>query len=364
VTSPALAYFWGEDAFSLERAADAFAKQLAADAGGPLDVWRTTADEDDGSAETGGSSKRRARVIEQVEQRLATSPMFSGGTVVVLRQPASLLREGTVREQLVRLLDGVAPGNALAFTDLIASGGKGPAQAGLLRDAVAERGGHVKEFPALSRERMEGWLAERGRELGVTFAPGVARVLAERVGAYVREGDVDRRRHSELANAELQKLALYRPGATLTKNDIDELVTEAVPGSTWAFLDAVGARRASEAATLARRLLDEATPMPVLITQLHRRLRELIVVREHIDAGTKPADLVRELKVQPFRAQKLSEQARTWSSPELDEAFRGIYELDLLSKGIGEDGAPKSLSDDRSELAFLAWLAHHVGRAR
>jgi DNA polymerase III delta subunit len=362
VTNPALAYFWGEDAFSLDRAADGFAKQLATEAGGPLDVWRTTADEDDG--DSGGSGKRRAKVIEQVEQRLATSPMFSGGTIVVLRQPASLLRESTAREQLVRLLDGVAPGNALAFTDLIASGGKGPAQSGVLRDAVAERGGHVREYPALSRERMEGWLAERGKELGVAFAPGVARVLAERVGAYVREGDVDRRRHSELANAELEKLALYRPDGTLTRQDVDDLVTEAVPGSTWAFLDAIGARRGPEAATLAKRLLDEATPMPVLITQLHRRLRELIVVREHLDAGTRPADLVRELKVQPFRAQKLAEQARTWRSDELDEAFQGIYGLDLLSKGIGEDGAPKSVSDDRSELAFLAWLAQHVGRVR
>ncbi|MEO6350332.1 MAG: DNA polymerase III subunit delta, partial [Candidatus Limnocylindrales bacterium] len=323
MTVPALAYFWGEDAFSLDRAADAFAKQLEVDAGGPLDVWRTTADEDDG--DNGGLGKRRARVIEQVEQRLATSPMFSGGTIVVLRQPASLLREGVAREQLVRLLDGVAPGNALAFTDLIASGGKGPAQSGVLRDAVAERGGHVKEFPALSRERMEGWLTERGKELDVSFAPGVARVLAERVGAYVREGDVDRRRQSELANAEIQKLALYKPGATLTKADIDELVTEAVPGSTWAFLDAVGSRRGSEAATLARRLLDEATAMPVLITQLHRRLRELIVVREHIDAGTRPPDLIKELKVQPFRAQKLTEQARTWTQDELDDAFRGLF---------------------------------------
>jgi DNA polymerase III delta subunit len=180
----------------------------------------------------------------------------------------------------------------------------------------------------------------------------------------VREGDIDRRRHSELANAELEKLALYKPGAALTKQDVDELVTEAVPGSTWAFLDAFGARRGAEAATLARRLLDEATPMPVLITQLHRRLRELIVVREHLDAGTRPPDLIKELKVQPFRAQKLSEQARTWQADELDDAFRGIYELDLMSKGIGEDGAPRSLSDDRSELAFLAWLAQHVGRPR
>jgi DNA polymerase III delta subunit len=360
VSSAGLAYFWGEDAYSLQHAADGFAAQLGTDAGQALDVWRTSGDEDDAE---NGSGKRRARIIEQIEQRLTTSPMFSGGTLVVLRQPGSLLRESIAREQLIRLLDAVAPGNALAFTDLVASGGKAPAQSGVLRDAVAARGGHVKEFPALSRERMEGWLNQRAKELGVAFGPGAARLLAERVGAYVREGDVDRRRQSEMANAELEKLALYRPDTTVTRDDVAELVGEAVPGSTWAFLDAVGSRRAPEAATLVQRLLGEAAPMPVLITQIHRRLRELILVREHLDAGTRPPDLVREMKLQPYRAQKLAEQARTWQAGELDDALSDLFELDLLSKGIAIDGSPRSLADDRSELAFLAWLAEHVGRA-
>ena len=104
--------------------------------------------------------------------------------------------------------------------------------------------------------------------------------------------------------------------------------------------------------------------MPVLISQIHRRLRDLIVVREHLDAGTKPPDIVREMKLQPFRAQKLTEQARTWSSRELDDALSDLYELDLLSKGIADDGSPHSLSDDRSELALIAWLGEHVGRER
>src|SRR3970040_2611552 len=45
-----------------------------------------------------------------------------------------------------------------------------------------------------------------------------------------------------LANGELEKLALYRPDGGATREDVAELVSEAVPGSTWAFLDA-GARR-------------------------------------------------------------------------------------------------------------------------
>ena len=43
-------------------------------------------------------------------------------------------------------------------------------------------------------------------------------------------------------------------------------------------------------------------------------------------------------------------------------ALNDLYGLDLLSKGIADDGSPHSLSDDRSELALIAWLGEHVGR--
>jgi DNA polymerase III delta subunit len=361
VPRPDLAYFWGEDSWSIERAAADFRKGLEEHAGQPFDVWRTSGDEDDSAAEL-AVGKRRDRVIDGISERLSIAPMFSAGTLVVVRQPGSLIREAAARERVIKLIATLAPGNALVFLDLLAAGGSGPAQQGALRDAVEAAGGVIKDFPALSRERMEGWITSRAGELEIRLAPGAARLLAERVGAYVREGDVDRRRMSEMASAELEKLALYRPNGTIAREDIDELVAEAVPGSTWAFLDALGSRRSSDAATLAGRLLDEATPIQVMTTQIHRRMRELIVVADHLAAGTKPQDIVRELRLQPFRAQKLAEQARTWQQPELDQALSALLELDMLSKGIGADGSPMTISDDRSQLALIAWIGTHVAR--
>ena len=359
---PDLAYFWGEDAWSIERAGRDFRSGLEQHAGQPYDVWRTSGDEDDTSAEV-AAGKRRDRVIDGIAEHLATAPMFSAGTLVVVRQPGSLLRETAARERLLRILAEVAPGNSLLFLELLAAGGSGPAQQGALKDAVQAAGGTVRDFPALSRDRMEGWITERATELGIKLAPGASRLLAERVGAYVREADVDRRRMSELANGELEKLALYRPNGTVAREDIDALVTEAVPGSTWAFLDALGSRQTSVAATLAKRLLDEGVAIQIMTTQIHRRLRELIVVADHLAAGTKPPDLVRELKLQPFRAQKLTEQARTWQQPELDNALSALLELDMLSKGIANDGSPKTLSEDRSALALVAWIGICVARS-
>lgn len=357
---PDLGYFWGADAWSIERAGRDFRASLEQQAGQPFDVWRTSGDEDE--AAESSAARRRERALEQIAEHLATAPLFSSGTLVVVRQPGSLLREAAARERLISIINEVAPGNALCFLDLLAAGGSGPAQQGTLRDAVEAAGGVVREFPALARERMEAWINTRAAELEIGLAPGAGRLLAERLGGYVREGDIDRRRMTEAANGELEKLALYRPGGTVAREDVDELVAEAVPGSTWAFLDAIGGRRGAEAARLVARLLAEQTPIQVLVTQLHRRLRELVVIADHLVAGTRPQDLVRELRLQPFRAQKLAEQARAWSQRELDQALAALLELDMLSKGIGADGSPRAVSEDRSKLALVAWIGNHVAR--
>ena len=94
---------------------------------------------------------------------------------------------------------------------------------------------------AASLQYRFGGLQERNGEHGAAhFLEHAMHQGTTSVG--VKDRDVDRRRMSELANAELEKLALYRPGGTVTNDDIEALVAEAVPGSTWAFLDALGSR--------------------------------------------------------------------------------------------------------------------------
>jgi DNA polymerase-3 subunit delta len=252
------------------------------------------------------------------------------------------------------------PGNALCFTDLVASGSAGPAGKGALRDVVAECGGVIVQLQVPAAGRLEAWLLDRATELGIQLEPPAARLLAERVGGHVRESDVDRRRRTELANAELEKLALYRPAGTVSRADVEALVDAAIPGSTWAFLDAVGTRVGSNAVVLAERLLEAGTPLPVLVTQLHRRLRDLLLVREHLDAGISAPQIVKTMRLQPFRAQKLAEQARTWSISGLEEALDDLLELDLRSKGISLDGSTLHVSERQAALGLQAWLARHA----
>lgn len=358
-----IAYFWGEDAFAIDRAASAFASEFG-DPEAPLESWRSPTEDETGTEGSGGASaaRRRSRVLDEASSRLTTAPLFGGGALVVLRQPGWLVRESSAADRVHGMIGAVAPGNALVITDLIASGGKAPAAGGSLRDAVAAAGGRVREFPTPTRERLEAWITGRGAELGVRMGPGAARLLTERLGGYVREADVDRRHQTEMANAELEKLALYRPGGIVSRDDVTALVAEAVPGSIWAFLDAAAGRQAGDASRLAARLADDGTAQPVLISQLHRRFRELILVREHLNSGARPQDLVVAMRLQPFRAQKLAEQAATWTLPALEEALNGVLELDLHSKGISLDGSTAQMSEARDALGLQLWIARHLTR--
>jgi DNA polymerase III delta subunit len=357
-TPPRLAYLWGEDAFGIGQALRDFASDLAS-AGEAMTAWRTDADEDsgDGADGAGSSARRRTRTLDAVEERLATAPLFGGGTLVVVRQPGSLAAESTARDRLLRLIGDIPPGNALCFTDLVASGARGPSAKGVVRDAVAAAGGLVRELAVPPAGRLEGWLVEQARLLGATLQPDAARLLAQRVGGHVREADVDRRRRTELAHAELEKLALYRVEGPIATADVEALVPESIPGSMWAFLDAFGARSVASASRLAERVLADGTPMPLLIAQVHRRLRDLVLVREHLDSGSRNADIVRSMRLQPFRAQKLAEQARTWAADELFHALDGLLELDLRSKGVAPDGGVRQMSDAIDGLALQVWLA-------
>jgi DNA polymerase-3 subunit delta len=339
-TAP-LGYYWGDDSYGVNHAPDALAKWLAGD-GPPLDCLRLSG--------SGSGATSAAEIAEKV----ATATMFGGGTLVVVSEPAGLVSSKPLAAKLTDAIASVAPGNGLAFLDSVDGTARRPASLEALRKSIVEAGGHVQEFVAPTRDQMARWIGDRAKERDIRIAPAAAALLAERVGANVKERDVDRRRQGELAVSELEKLALYRLDGQIGPDDVKALVADAVPGSTWAFLDAVGMRRADVAAQLAERLDD--VPSPLLVTHLHRRIKQLIDVADLLATGTPARDLVRILKLNPYVAEKLAEQARTWALPELDAALAGLLELDAQLKGhIGG-------TDLRRRAAVSLWIAERVRR--
>jgi DNA polymerase III delta subunit len=339
-----LAFFWGDDAYGQEAAADAMRRDAALFPAGEPERWRVAVD----------PGNPRASLAE-LGERLATGAMFGSGVLAVVTGVAAATRTGEHRDRLLATLGVLAPGNGLIVLEETETGTKEP-PAKAVAEAIKGAGGEVRKFDAPKEGGLAAWIEARARERRITLAPGAARELATRVGGFVREGDVDRRQQGRLAVMELEKLALrHEAGAAITVEDVQALVAEAIPGTIWGFVDAVGMRQRGRALELLERLLD-ATPEPVLLAVLHRRIRELIEVADRLANGEAPGSLVRSMGLQPFRAEILIRQAAGWSLEELEAALSGLLELDARVKGVGGRAAGEAAS----KLGFDMWVLERV----
>lgn len=357
VTSPGqsppspVAYFWGDDSYGIEAAIEAVRNDPARFPGGAPERWRVRGE--DGDA---------ARLISELRERLSTGTMFGSGTLAIVSNAGPLVRRAEDRAALVAGIGLLADGNGLVVAEETESGRKEPPSR-FLSDAVRAAGGEVRLFVAPREGGLAAWVEARARERGIGLGPGAARELATRIGGFVREGDVDRSQQGRLAVMELEKLALRRAtvpagkgnGGTVTADDVRDLVAEAVPGTIWGFVDAIGLRQRARALELLERLLG-TTPEPVLLAVLHRRMRELIEVADRLATGESPGSLVRSMRLQPFRAETLARQARAWTVGELAAALEGLLELDSLVKGVGG----VTTGDASLRLRFDLWVADRV----
>jgi DNA polymerase III delta subunit len=345
-TAP-LAYYWGDDAYGLDAAVESFRNDVGRFPDGAPERWRPEAER----TEPG-------RLLGELRERLATGAMFGGGSLAILRGAGVLVRSGEGRDLLLGAFELLAPGNGLAIVEETDSGVKDPPSK-VLAEAVKAAGGDVRRFEAPRQDALAAWIDQRARERNIRLAGGVARELATRVGGYVREGDVERQQQGRIAVMELEKLALrHADDEPVTVADVQALVPEAVPGSMWAFVDAVGMRQRVRALELLERLIEDK-PAPVLLAVLHRRLRELIEVQDRLQRGESPGSLVRSMRLVPFRAETLARQAKGWAGPELDAALEGLVELDAQVKGVGG----RASTDARDRLAFDLWIADLVAPA-
>ena len=341
-----LLYVWGDDDLVAARLVDRFERALATELGSPLERWELRAD-----------LPTAATDAARLQERLATGVLFGGGTLAVVTNPGALVRRNDTRDRVVATIASMAAGNAVAFVEAARSGARGPGPK-RLADAVSAAGGRIVPAMAPRPTALGAWVESEARERELPLAPGAARELADRLGARVTDGDVDRRYLSRVASGELDKLALRHAvdGGPVTVDDVRALVAESTPGSVWALTDAVGDRRGAAALIALDRLL-AVTPEPVLLAVLHRRVVELLELGDRMAAGATLPVAARAMGItSEFRAKTLAGQARRWRTDELAAALTGLVGLDAMVKGV-----PGSEADAaQRRLAFTMWVREHA----
>lgn len=190
-----------------------------------------------------------------------------------------------------------------------------------LTKAVAAFGTAIA-CPELTEQEASTWVQRRVGQLGKKLDPAAAIQLVAMAGTNLYG----------LA-AEVEKLVLFAgEGNRLRLEDVNLLVAGTAQGEIFDLLDALGRRRTGDALVLLGQFLRRGDPGPVLITQIARHVRNLVIARTYLDQGRSPEQAATDRKQHPFYWRKLMDQARGFSGAELVQAMSDLLQGDLDMK--------------------------------
>lgn len=290
---------------------------------------------------TGSDRPKIARALRRLRDRIGTdateqltASVASGEEAVAACNAMGLFGGGEGRlvivdeverwkvadvKDVVAYLGAPAPATVLA---LLAEELKSDSALG---KAVA-KAGQILAYDVPKR-RLPEWVAEQLGRMGAKADPDACRALVDLVG-----DDAD-----EL-QSEIDKLATWAAGDTITLRDVEQLTAGRAETSIFSLTDAWGRRDVGAVLSATESLL-ERTHRPRsgelmrIIASLVNHVGRVRRCQRLADQGVRPRDAAGQLKMHPYAAEKAFAQAANFSAEELAAAIVRLAELDAASKG-------------------------------
>jgi DNA polymerase III subunit delta len=278
---------------------------------------------DDEERKARGVEKLRGNRVAEVYDAAETSPE----TVVSALNTYSLFGEGPF--VVVRNLDAwnaAQKTKILAYlnnpspeADLVMLGAKLGAREKLL--AAVKKAGEVHDLKQPTGKALARWSIGYAKKQGLELPEDVAEELVARCSD-------DKAKVSR----EAEKLALYAEGAA-TMEDVEALCPPDLQSNIFQFVDALGAGYRGRALHLLEALLGTGEPPLRILYMIRRQFRLLARARSLLEAGAPRPEVASTLKVPPFVARKLEEQARGMEEEDLENALALVLDLERGLKG-------------------------------
>lgn len=255
-----------------------------------------------------------------------TMPFLARRRLVILDHPLARLTSPAARQKFLGQLEKIPPTTAMVLVEynlLTDEREKRKGNLHWLEGWAVQAGERVflKAFLLPQGAAMTGWIQERARHYGGQITAQGAGRLASLVAGDTR-----------LADQEVQKLLAYvnyqRP---VDSEDVELLTEDYGQGNIFAMVDALGSMDGRAAMGALERLLEQQEPAYVF-GMIVRQFRLLLLTREVIDGGGGKEQVMRELKMHPYVADKLLIQARRFSLPDLEAEYHRLLDLDEAIK--------------------------------
>jgi len=181
----------------------------------------------------------------------------------------------------------------------------------------------VIECKSLYENKIPDWLRMEAKEMGKTISIDAADTMTELVGTSLGE-----------LHSSLEKVILYIGAKkTIDVDDVETVLTETSRKNIFAFTDAVGSKKISDAVHCLDRLLAFNESEIMMLSMLARHWRILIKTKEAMLRGTVDRfSLMSLLGVKQFLVDKYLQQAKLFTTKELKDGFKKLYGTDKLLK--------------------------------
>jgi DNA polymerase III subunit delta len=292
----------GPDSLLAERALGRLLEQeLGSDAGDAVQIMR-------------GEESGWARVLDAARSR----SLFATRRAVVVRNAEAL--KGA-EDDLVRYLEDPNPDVVLV---LLAAK---PDKRRSAWKRLVERA-QIHTADPLKGRALRTFVVEELRARRLLLAEDAVNELIERVGQDLRRlvGEIDK----------LQAFAA--PSQKLTADDVAAVLGRGLARPFYKLGDLLWERRTVELLELTQELLDDGESGILLLSALHRALRQVALARGLVEQRTPRDQIVARTRVLPFKVGDLLEAARRWSEADLRRLLRALGEADRRMKTGADAG--------------------------
>lgn len=183
--------------------------------------------------------------------------------------------------------------------------------------------GDVQEFAELSGAKLVSWAEAEFNQYGRAVEPGVASLLAERLG-----GDL-----WQLSN-EIHKLAHGSGRGPVGSRDIDSALKGEVELNIFKTIDALAQKDKSSALRLVHQHIEAGDHPLYLLAMVANQLRNLISVKSYLETegGGYDASAAARLGMHPFVFSKTTRQSRLFDLAGLKDIFGKLMSYDIAIK--------------------------------
>ena len=227
-----------------------------------------------------------------------TLPAFAERTLVEIHDYDFFKFDEAQRESFIELLTDLPEHVCLVFVYIAVEYAPDKRQKKL--SAALKNTACVVEFAAQAQSQLVKWIKKHFKASGKTIDTPTAEYLAFITGGLMTT-----------LSTEIEKLCFYVRGESVTRGDIDAVVTPVLDAVSWKLTDSLVSGRFNEASHILTDLLNMREPPHKLIYSITVSLRRLLAARLCLDSSCGEKDLMRMTDIRfEFQARNLMSGAR------------------------------------------------------